>query len=590
MIHSIDETHNSGDTPLIKVYTQLHEVSVADPAVNADCHGALETAINHPLVAEFIEVVSRSDVYDPSLADHLSTIGAIDGISPLRRLRTALNMSLEYFTAQLALAIRPLNQARSQGWQALSDQIAATEYKRVRLLDYLIKGPLAERYTELSSRLEKEDPHAVYPTSCYREGSGHVVSSDDDQKVEAVMHSQTFTSIRVTEKVLSPENSTLRDIYKPLDRCVAVVDTNVEENFGEEISAYFAAHGIKMEKLVYRAMEVDKGIQTVERMLGDFKHLGVSRAEPVLIAGGGVLSDTGGLACALYHRNTPYVMLSTSIVSGIDAGPSPRTCCDGFGYKNLFGAYHTPILSITDRCFFKTLKPGWIRHGIAEIVKMAVVKDIELFEDLERAGPKLIETRFGNDACEEDDPIIALSQKIIGGAIRSYVEAEYGNLYETHQCRPHAYGHTWSPGFEIQAGLLHGHAVAVGMALGAFMSLEQNWITEAEMQRIHRLIHSFGLSLWHDILLDKEVLWAAQVKMTEKRGGNLAAPLPKGQIGACGYLNVMEREELFATVDRFKAVCETYPEGGRGIEPHCEDVGLENPNTVAESTLAGANS
>ena len=102
-----------------------------------------------------------------------------------------------------------------------------------------------------------------------------------------------------------------------------------------------------------------------------FKRLGVSRNEPVLIIGGGVLTDTGGLACALYHRNTPYVMLSTSIVAGIDAGPSPRTCCDGFGYKNLFGAYHAPVLSLTDRSFFKTLKEGWLRHGIAEIIKMA---------------------------------------------------------------------------------------------------------------------------------------------------------------------------------------------------------------------------
>ena len=42
-------------------------------------------------------------------------------------------------------------------------------------------------------------------------------------------------------------------------------------------------------------------------------------------------------------------MLCTSIVSGIDAGPSPRTCCDGFGYKNLYGAYHPPVVTITDR-------------------------------------------------------------------------------------------------------------------------------------------------------------------------------------------------------------------------------------------------
>ena len=88
-------------------------------------------------------------------------------------------------------------------------------------------------------------------------------------------------------------------------------------------------------------------------------------------------------------------MLATSIVTGIDAGPSPRTCCDGYGFKNLYGAYHPPILTLTSRGFWSTLHEGWIRHGIAEIIKMACVKDIGLFELVEQAGPRLIYTKFG---------------------------------------------------------------------------------------------------------------------------------------------------------------------------------------------------
>jgi 3-dehydroquinate synthase len=298
-----------------------------------------------------------------------------------------------------------------------------------------------------------------------------------------------------------------------------------------------------------------------------------------------VLADTGGLACALYHRNTPYIMLSTSIVAGIDAGPSPRTCCDGFGYKNLFGAYHPPILSITDRYFFKTLKEGWLRHGIIEIIKMAVTKDAELFEMMEQAGPRLIETRFGTMNCEADAEINLLSQKILGAALRSYVAAEYDNLYETHQCRPHAYGHTWSPGFEIEAGLLHGHAVSIGMGFGAYLSLRMNWIDKVQFQRIMHLISSFGLSLWHDIMYKTDTLWASQQKIFEKRGSNLAAPLPKGEIGQCGYLNDLTRGELDQAVAEYRLICAKYPRKGLGIEPHCSDVGLEDPSTVAHAPL-----
>merc|ERR1711966_87420 len=65
----------------------------------------------------------------------------------------------------------------------------------------------------------------------------------------------------------------------------------------------------------------------VEQILVDLKASNVARNEPVLVVGGGVIADIGGFACALYHRNTPYVMLCTSIVSGIDSAPSTLAGC-----------------------------------------------------------------------------------------------------------------------------------------------------------------------------------------------------------------------------------------------------------------------
>ncbi|ELS03091.1 3-dehydroquinate synthetase [Xenococcus sp. PCC 7305] len=522
----------------------------------------------------------NSPAFSEELGEEFATVNAIEGLSACRNLRSSLNLSLSSFFGLLKQLIASLDMVAGVEWSVFADRVHNSSLGKQRLLEFLLHSQDSDFYEKLASRLVQSDPHAIYPTSSYRESNAHVVSTDDDQTIEAVMTSKTFTSIRVVENSLDPQETTLRDVYISLGRCVCLVDQNVESYFGEQIEHYFDYHGIALDKLVYRAMEVDKGINTVERMLGDFKRLGVSRNEPVLIVGGGVLTDTGGLACALYHRNTPYVMLSTSIVAGIDAGPSPRTCCDGFGYKNLFGAYHAPILSLTDRSFFKTLREGWLRHGIAEIIKMATVKNAELFGYLEEAGAELIATRFGTLNCESGDRISLLSQKILGAALRSYVEAEYDNLYETHQCRPHAYGHTWSPGFEIEAGLLHGHAVATGMGFGAYLSYKNNWISEQDLQRILRLIGSFGLSLWHDVMLNESTLWAAQEKIVQKRGGNLVAPLPKGGIGQCGYLNALTRDELSQAIDEYRAICAEYPRNGLGIEPLCSDVGLEDPSTV----------
>jgi len=561
----------------------------SNPLKNEDLYQAVEAICCSPSFRSLLLTLINNPAFSEALGAEFASAGAIQGLSACRKLRTGLNTSLSRFFGLLAELTAAFSVTAGVEWTAFANRLYHADLGQEKLLAFLLRSSEQDFYRELADRLVETDPHAIYPTSSYRESQGYVVSTSDDQVVEAVMHSSTFTSIKVLENVLDPQQPLLRDTYIALGRCVCLVDLNVERYYGEQIEHYFDHHGIPLEKLVYRAMEVDKGIHTVERMLGDFKRLGVSRNEPVLIIGGGVLTDTGGLACALYHRNTPYVMLSTSIVAGIDAGPSPRTCCDGFGYKNLFGAYHAPILSITDRSFFKTLREGWLRHGIAEIIKMAVVKNAELFSYLEQAGQELTTTRFGTLDCEPSSEISVLSQKILGAAMRSYVEAEYDNLYETHQCRPHAYGHTWSPGFEIEAGLLHGHAVAIGMGFGAYLSYRHDWISSEDFHRILRLISSFGLSLWHDVLLNHKTLWGAQEKIVQKRGGNLVAPLPKGTIGQCGYLNDLTRDELYAAIAAYQQVCASYPRQGLGIEPLCRDVGLEDPSTIGHHIPVEAN-
>ena len=572
-------------TSAVKAFISEHD---CEPLAYQNIENAIEAICCSEQFKHLLLSLIDCPAFSEELGKEFAMADAVEGLSACRKLRSSLNLSLSNFFGVLAELLSAFDKAVGKEWYTFANKIHPTELGKIKLIDRLLDSKERDFYQELAGRLVDENPHAIYPTSNYRESRGYVESTADDQTIEAVVRSSTFTSVRVIDNSLNPEQLMLRDAYISHGRCVCLVDQNVESYFGEQIEHYFDYHGIKLEKLVYRAMEVDKGIYTVEKMLGDFKRFGVSRNEPVLIVGGGVLADTGGLACALYHRNTPYIMLSTSIVAGIDAGPSPRTCCDGFGYKNLFGAYHPPVISITDRYFFKTLQEGWLRHGIIEIIKMAVTKDAELFSYMEQAGARLIETRFGTIDCQPEDEIDELSQKILGAALRSYVAAEYDNMYETHQCRPHAYGHTWSPGFEIEAGLLHGHAVSIGMGFGAYLSYRLNWISEAQLHRIMRLISSFGLSLWHDIMHKSETLWSSQVKIIQKRGGNLAAPLPKDEIGQCGYLNSLTREELDSAIAEYQQICAEYPRRGLGIEPHCSDVGLEDPSTVAQAPAESA--
>merc|ERR1719204_237738 len=208
--------------------------------------------------------------------------------------------------------------------------------------------------------------------------------------------------------------------------------------------------------------------------------------------------------------------------------------------------------------------------------------DIVLFELLEKAGPRLIRTKFGTVGCDDDDEFQDLCDKIVGRAMESYGRSEYGNLWETHQCRPHAFGHTWSPGYELPAGMLHGHAVASGMGYGTYLSYKNEWISKVQFERILNLISVMELALWHPIMDNHDLIISANRKVKAKRGGNLCAPVPKQEIGDCGYINDLKEEDIPTTIQEYKDVVSKYVREGRGVDVHCHDVGLADPSVTAK--------
>ncbi len=539
----------------------------------------IENFVNSSHFENLLINLTEINPYDVEISNEFSKLNAISSLPHLRILKTSLNLTTERFLLELSHLVLPFNKDLSKNLKFLSSSVSETEFGNSKLISNLLNSSKHDFYKQLILDYEKKNPLALYPTSSYRNSNGHVVSSNDYQQIEAMMNLNTFTSIKVEEDTLNINNPLLRDNYKSFGRCVCLVDQNIEDNYGLEIENYFNHHSIILEKLIYRAMEVDKHIKNVEKIVEDFRKLGVNRNEPILIIGGGVIGDIGAFAASIYHRSTPYIMLSTSVVSAIDSGPSPRSCCDAGGFKNLLGSFHAPVLNISDRSFFKSLKTSWVRHGIAEIHKMAVIRDKELFSLLEDTGLNLMKTHFGTISCNSQDEIVSKSKKIIGLSLKSYVESEYDNLHEVHSIRDHAFGHGLSANFELKAGLLHGHAISVEMTLSSFMSYKRGWLSEKDLHRILKLFSEYELSLWNDILLDEKCMNEGFDKILQKRGGNLAIPVPIA-IGKCKYINDLTKSELKEIIQEFKLVVSKYPRKGLGVEPLCSDAGLEDPVTV----------
>ncbi|NRB07559.1 MAG: sedoheptulose 7-phosphate cyclase [Richelia sp.] len=414
-----------------------------------------------------------------------------------------------------------------------------------------------------------------YRTSEWYTGHGEIAAKGDGRSFEI---SATYTlkgEVKLVDGVFDPDNPTLAEVYNHRGRCVAIVDSTVDELFGDSIRRYFEYHDILLKLVSCRAWESDKSPETVHQLL---KFLGtdgcdVSRNEPVLVVGGGVLSDVAGLACSLQHRRTPYIMVGTTVVAAIDAGPSPRTCTNGSQFKNSIGAYHPPVLTLVDRSLFRTLATGHVRNGMAEIIKMAVTDDPVLFELMEQYGPQLVKTHFAT--INADEELEKIADEVIYRALFSYMKHEGTNMFETYQDRPHAYGHTWSPRFEPAAKLMHGHSVSIGMAFGASLAVEMGWLKVEERDRIINLCRSLGLSVYHPILEDIDIMLEGQKNMRRKRGdAGLWAPLPTG-IGSCDYAQEVSSGLLQGAVNKHKQLCAAFPDGGSGKEMYLKDLGLE---------------
>lgn len=411
-----------------------------------------------------------------------------------------------------------------------------------------------------------------YATSAHYRGSGRIRCGGDRRSLTVDATFSLRAEVRLVSGVFAPTTPDLAEVYRPAGRCAAIVDATVDRLHGEALRGYFAAHGIPLTTMVCRALEEDKTFDAVCRMTAFLGSDGcdVARGEPVLVVGGGVLSDTAGLACALLNRRTPYVMIGTSIVSAVDAGPSPRTCVNGTLMKNAVGAYHPPVLTLVDRALFRTLAPEHLRHGVAEIVKMAAVDDEALLVLLQRHGRRLLETRF---ATSVDDPeLAAVADEVLFRSLYAYMRHEGTNMFETRQDRPHAYGHTWSTKFEPVAGLLHGHAVAVEMAFTATLATLVGWLDDDGRDALVALCRDLGLAVHHPVIEDLELMRVAQETVRRKRGGAaLWAVAPRGGLGKCDYLADVEESLLAEAVDRHRARCGGFPDGGGGLGMYLRD-------------------
>ncbi|MFI0909819.1 sedoheptulose 7-phosphate cyclase [Streptomyces abikoensis] len=353
--------------------------------------------------------------------------------------------------------------------------------------------------------------------------------------------------IRVTDDVLDPSRTDLLEAgssgERPGTRArrFVVVDANVDLLHGDRIRAYFDHRGVDHRLCVVPAEESVKSFETAARIVQEIDAFGIARRqEPVVVIGGGVLMDIVGLVSSLYRRGTPFVRVPTTLIGLVDAGVGAKTGINFNGHKNRLGTYFPADLTLLDRCFLNTLDRRHISNGLAEILKIALIKDEGLFRLLERHGGLLLEEKFQGLSSTGE----LAGSETLRRAIHGMLEELQPNLWEAQLERVVDYGHTFSPTVEMRAlpELLHGEAVCVDMALTTVLAQRRGMVSEADRDRVLTTMRALELPTWND-LLTGEILATALQDTVRHRDGQQRLPLPVG-IGGAAFVNDVTAREL----------------------------------------------
>lgn len=385
-------------------------------------------------------------------------------------------------------------------------------------------------------------------------------------------------SLDLVDGLFDVQHPALAECYRNFGRCLAVVDHNINRLYGAQIRDYFQYYDIPLTIFTIAIDEPAKTMDTLLTIVDAFSQFKLVRKEPVLVVGGGLVLDVAGFACSTYRRKTNYIRVPTTLIGLVDAGVAIKVAVNHGKLKNRLGAYHAPKQVFLDFSFLRTLPTDQVRNGMAELVKIAVVSNREVFELLYQHGEELLNTHFGYLGGSPE--LKAAAHRVNYESIKTMLELETPNLHELMLDRVIAYGHTWSPTLELTptVPLLHGHAVNIDMAFSATIAACRGYISPEDRDRILDLMSRLGLALDHP-LLEIDLVWHATESITQTRDGLQRAALPK-PIGECFFANDLTRAELGAALVEHKRLCAAYPQSGAGIDAY---VGGAQPELVGSA-------
>ncbi len=263
-----------------------------------------------------------------------------------------------------------------------------------------------------------------------------------------------------------------------------VTNETVAPLFAAQLEATLAAAGARVLRIVLPDGEAHKTWQTLDRVFEALLRAQADRKTVLVALGGGVVGDIAGFAAAAYQRGIAHLQVPTTLLAQVDSSVGGKTAINHPLGKNMIGAFHQPGLVVADLDTLATLPPREYSAGLAEVVKYGAIHDIAFLSWIEGHADALLRREIAalehavRRSCEIKALIVARDERESG--VRALLN----------------FGHTFGHAIESAAGygtILHGEAVATGMALAARFSARTGRVREADAARLIALLERLSL-------------------------------------------------------------------------------------------------
>ena len=259
-----------------------------------------------------------------------------------------------------------------------------------------------------------------------------------------------------------------------------IVDSNSNEVCLPKLLPYIATE-LTIEIIEFEAGEINKNIETCIQIWNVLTDLGADRKSLVINLGGGVVTDLGGFVASTFKRGIDFINMPTTLLSMVDASVGGKTGVDLGNLKNQIGVINTPKMVLIDTTYLETLSQIEMRSGLAEILKHGLIFDKaywKQFLDLSKIDyADFDQIIFDSIKIKNEIVIQDPNEKGIRKALN------FG----------HTLGHAIESYFlenETKKTLLHGEAIAIGMVLESYISLQKKLISESEYLEIKTVINA----------------------------------------------------------------------------------------------------